>query len=43
VTCSTDIEATIDHAALAVASLEALGGPNDLHAVRALRDLAESV
>jgi hypothetical protein len=34
-------EATIDDAAFAVACLEALAGPNNLHAVTALRDLAE--
>jgi hypothetical protein len=34
-------EATIDDAAFAVACLEALAGPNNLHAVTALRDMAE--
>jgi hypothetical protein len=35
-------EATIDDAAFAVASLEAVAGrPNNLHAVTALRDMAE--
>jgi hypothetical protein len=33
--------ATIDDAAFAVACLEALAGPNNLHAVTALRDMAE--
>jgi hypothetical protein len=34
-------EATIDDAAFAVAALEAVAGPNNLHAVTALRDMAE--
>jgi hypothetical protein len=34
-------EATIDDAAFAVACLEAVVGPNNLHAVTALRDMAE--
>jgi hypothetical protein len=34
-------EATIDDAAFAVACLEAVAGPNNLHAVAALRDMAE--
>ena len=34
-------EATIDDAAFAVACPEAVGGPNNLHAVTALRDMAE--
>jgi hypothetical protein len=34
-------EATIDDAAFAVACLEAVAGPNNLHAVTALRDMAE--
>jgi hypothetical protein len=35
-------EATIDDATFAVAFLEALAGPNNLHAVTALRDMASS-
>jgi hypothetical protein len=34
-------EATIDDAAFAVACLEALAGPNNLHGATALRDMAE--
>jgi hypothetical protein len=34
-------EATIDDAAFAVACLETVAGPNNLHAVTALRDMAE--
>jgi hypothetical protein len=34
-------EATIDDASFAVACLEALAGPNNLHAVAALQDMAE--
>jgi hypothetical protein len=34
-------EATIDDAAFTVACLEALAGPNNLHAVTALRDMAD--
>ena len=34
-------DATIDDAAFTVSCLEALAGPNNLHAVTALRDMAE--
>ncbi len=35
-------EATIDDAAFAVACLEAVAGPNNLHATTALRDMAKT-